>query len=252
MPYLHACTEKPKIEIPPRSMVVTINHGDQGSVTFICRARGTPTPTISWFLNERNVTQLDDRRFEIVVPSNAADTVTGQLTISELQASDSGTVKCVATALHHTSSGVETFTNVSKATLSVLGKSILELCGYNLVKHVFISPYLAAEDFEMNVVITTGGDVLFWITLPAAIPVAVRLRIHFVAEDNPRNIQRQTSDGTFTNLTKLYYEVQNSRVPLQRFKVQVALIVENNVGPLNPADLEFATVHGMVTKCVSM
>ena len=121
-----------------------------------------------------------------------------------------------------------------------------------MVKYIFISPYLAAEDFEMNVVITTGGDVLFRITLPAAIPVAVRLRIHFVAEDNPRNIQRQTSDGTFTNLTKLYYEVQNSRVPLQRFKVQVALIVGNNVGPLNPADLEFATVHGMVTKCASM
>ena len=104
-------------------MEVTINHGDQGSVTFICGARGTPTPTISWFLNERNVTQLDDRRFEeIVVPSNAADTLTGQLTISELQASDSGTVKCVATVLYHTNSGVETFTNVSEATLSVLGK----------------------------------------------------------------------------------------------------------------------------------
>ena len=104
-------------------MVVTINHGDQGSVTFICRARGTPAPTISLFLNERNVTQLDDSRFEEVeVSSSAADTVTGQLTISELQASDSGTVKCVATALHHTNSGVETFTNVSKATLSVLGK----------------------------------------------------------------------------------------------------------------------------------
>jgi len=103
--------------------VVTINHGDQGSVTFICGARGTPTPTISWFLNERNVTQLDDRRFEeFEVSSNAADTVTGQLTISELQASDSGTVKCVATVLYHTNSGAETFTNVSKATLSVLGK----------------------------------------------------------------------------------------------------------------------------------
>jgi len=48
-------------------MVVTINHGDQGSVTFICRARGTPTPTISWFLNERNVTQLDDSRIEEIV-----------------------------------------------------------------------------------------------------------------------------------------------------------------------------------------
>jgi len=102
-------------------MVVTVNHGDQGSVTFICRARGTPAPTISWLLNERNVTQFDDNRFEEFSIS-AGDTVTGQLTISELQASDSGTLKCVATVLHHTSSGVETFTNVSKATLSVLGK----------------------------------------------------------------------------------------------------------------------------------
>ena len=115
-----------------------------------------------------------------------------------------------------------------------------------IAKHMFISlcPWPSAEDFEMDVVITTGGDVLFRLTLPAAIPVAVRLRIHFIAEDNPRNIQRHTSDGTFANLTKLYYEVQNSRVPLLRFKVQVALVVENNVGPLNPADLEFANVHG--------
>ena len=112
------CTETPKIVPPLRPAV---HRENQGSVTFICGARGTPTPTISWFLNERNVTQFDDSRFEELSPS-AADTVTGQLTISELQVSDSGTVKCVATALHHTSSGVETFTNVSKATLSVLGK----------------------------------------------------------------------------------------------------------------------------------
>jgi len=102
-------------------MVVTVNHGDQGSVTFICIARGTPAPTISWLVNERNVTQFDDNRFE-EFSTSAGDTVAGQLTISELQVSDSGTLKCVATALHHTSSGVETFTNVSKATLSVLGK----------------------------------------------------------------------------------------------------------------------------------
>ena len=116
-----------------------------------------------------------------------------------------------------------------------------------IAKHMFISlcPWPSAEDFEMDVVITTGGDVLFRLTLPVAIPVAVRLRIHFIAEDNPRNIRRQTSHGTFANLTKLCYEVQNSRVsPLQRFKVQVALVVENNVGPFVPADLEFATVYG--------
>jgi len=52
------------------------------------------------------------------------------------------------------------------------------------------SLYDSAEDFEIDVVITTGGDVLFRVTLQAAIPVAVRLRVHFVSEDNPRNIQR--------------------------------------------------------------
>ena len=112
------------------------------------------------------------------------------------------------------------------------------------------SLYDSAEDFEIDVVITTGGDVLFRVTLQAAIPVAVRLRVHFVSEDNPRNIQRQMSDGTFTNLTKLYYEVPNSRVPLQRFKVQVALIVENNVGPFVPPDLEFAKVYGKNYNCM--
>ena len=111
-------------------------------------------------------------------------------------------------------------------------------------------PCAAAENFEMNVVITTGGDVLFRVTLPAAIPVAVRLRIHFVSEDNPRNVQNQTSDGTFTNLTELYYEVQNSRVPFPRFKVQLALMVENNVGPFVPPDLEFAKVYGKNYNCM--
>jgi len=99
-------------------MVITNTHRHQRSVAFTCRARGTPAPTISWFLNERNITKLDDNRFEVY--SIAGDTVTGQLTISELQASDSGTVKCVATVLYHTNSGVETFTNVSEASLSVL------------------------------------------------------------------------------------------------------------------------------------
>ena len=100
--------------------------------------------------------------------------------------------------------------------------------------------------------ITTGGDVQFHLTLPAAIPETLRLRIQFVAEENVRNVRNQTSTGAYTNLTKIFYEVQNSRVPFPRFKVQVALIVENNVGPLNPADLEFATVYGMVTKCASI
>ena len=93
-------------------------------------------------------------------------------------------------------------------------------------------------------VITTGGDVQFHLTLPAAIPETLQLRIQFVAEDNMRNVWRQTSTGAYTNLRKIFYEVQNSRVPLQRFKVQVALMVNNNVGPYAPTDLEFATVYG--------
>ena len=95
-------------------------------------------------------------------------------------------------------------------------------------------------------VITTGGDVQFHLTLPAAIPETLRLRIHFVAEDNMRNVQPRTSTGAYTNLTKIFYELQKSRVPLQRFKVQIALMVKNMIGPFVPpaADLEFATVYG--------
>jgi len=50
------------------------------------------------------------------------------------------------------------------------------------------------------VVITTGGDVQFHLTLPAAIPETLRLRIQFVAEDNMRNVQSRTSTGACTNL----------------------------------------------------
>jgi len=55
------------------------------------------------------------------------------------------------------------------------------------------------------VVITTGGDVQFHLTLPAAIPETLRLRIQFVAEENVRNVRNQTSTGAYTNLTKIFY-----------------------------------------------
>ena len=93
-------------------------------------------------------------------------------------------------------------------------------------------------------VITTGGDVQFHLTLPAAIPETLRLRIQFVAEDNMRNVQSRTSTGAYTNLR--YFTKQNSQVPFQRFKVQVALMVNNDVGPFAPTDLEFATVYGKI------
>ena len=114
------CTETPKIVPPLRPAV---HRENQGSVTFICGARGTPTPTISWFLNERNVTQLDDSRFREHSSTVGAIT-TSQLTVIELHAADSGIgiVKCVAAASIQTMSGVRMFYNFSQATLSVLSK----------------------------------------------------------------------------------------------------------------------------------
>ena len=93
-------------------------------------------------------------------------------------------------------------------------------------------------------VIITEGDVQFHLTLPAAIPETLRLRIQFVAEDNMRKVHPRTSTEAYTNLTKIFYEVQNSWVPLQRFKVQIALMVKNMIEPLVLPDLECATVYG--------
>jgi len=98
-----------------------VHRENQGSVNFTCEAKGTPAPTISWFLNERNVTQLDDSRFREHSSTVGAIT-TGQLTVTELHAADSGILKCVAAALIQTMSGVPRFDNFSQATLSVLSK----------------------------------------------------------------------------------------------------------------------------------
>ena len=76
---------------------------------------------MSWFLNERNITQMDDSRFR-EHPSIAGAITTGQLTVTELQAADSGIIKCVATASVQTMSGVQKFNDYSEATLSVLSK----------------------------------------------------------------------------------------------------------------------------------
>ena len=116
--FLCCYTETPKIVVP---LSPAVHRENQGSVTFTCRARGTPAPTISWFLNERNITQLDDSRFR-EHSSTAEAITTGQLTVTELQAADSGIIKCVAATSVQTMSGVRRFDNSSQATLSVLSK----------------------------------------------------------------------------------------------------------------------------------
>ena len=75
---------------------------------------------MSWFLNERIVTQLDDSRFR-EHSSTAGAITTGQLTVTELHAADSGILKCVAAASAQTTSAVQKF-DISQATLSVLSK----------------------------------------------------------------------------------------------------------------------------------
>ena len=46
--------------IPP-----AVHRENQGCVNSTCKARKTPTPILSWFINEGKITQFDDSRFKV-------------------------------------------------------------------------------------------------------------------------------------------------------------------------------------------
>ena len=92
------------------------------------------------------------------------------------------------------------------------------------------------------------GDVQLMVTPieEYLIPELTRLRISFTSEDEERNgvIRNVTSIAAFMNAERLFYQILGSGVPFQRFRVQVAQLVEGITGPLVPSDLDSAPIHG--------
>ena len=78
------------------------------------------------------------------------------------------------------------------------------------------------------------------------IPELTRLRISFTSEEEERNrvIHNVTSIAAFINAERIFYQIPSSEVPFQRFRIQVAQLVEGITGPLVPSDLDSAPIYG--------
>ena len=104
-----------------------------------------------------------------------------------------------------------------------------------------------AGDFEVRVVITVDGDVQVFVTLLEGylIPELMRLRIKFTSEEEQtRGItSNTTSTAAFVNTERIFYQIPSSAVRFQRFKVQVAQLVDGITGPFVP-ELESAEIFG--------
>ena len=104
-----------------------------------------------------------------------------------------------------------------------------------------------AGEFDLLVVITVDGDVQFFVTPLEGylIPELTRLRIKFTSEeDGTKGItSNTTSTAAFVNTERIFYQIPSSAVPFQRFKVQVAQLVDGIIGPFVP-ELESAEVFG--------
>ena len=117
--------------------------------------------------------------------------------------------------------------------------------------YIFLShlpPPFLAGDFDLDVDITTAGDVLLQLTLLAPVPGEVRLRIKYTSPDSTEPHTR-TSNEAYINASRITADVRNSDVPYQQFKVQVALIVGNQQGPFVPESLDSALTYGETPTC---
>ena len=101
-----------------------------------------------------------------------------------------------------------------------------------------------AGDFDVCVVITVDGDVHFFVTPLEGylIPELMRLRIKFTSEED-RITSNTTSTAAFVNTERIFYQIPSSEVPFQRFRVQVAQLVDGLTGPFVPR-LESGPVFG--------
>ena len=103
-----------------------------------------------------------------------------------------------------------------------------------------------AGDFDVRVVITVDGDVQLFVTPLEGylIPELTRLQIKFTSEDETNGItSNTTSTAAFVNTERIFYQIPSSEVPFQRFRVQVAQLVDGLTGPFVPR-LESAQVFG--------
>ena len=77
------------------------------------------------------------------------------------------------------------------------------------------------------------------------IPELTRLRIKFTSEEDETNgiTSNTTSTAAFVNTERILYQIPSSEVPFERFRVQIAQLVDGLTGPFVPR-LESVQVVG--------
>ena len=80
----------------------------------------------------------------------------------------------------------------------------------------------------------------------APIPGTVHVRIKYISQENSDSTEQhmRRSNGAYTNVSRITVDVPSSDVPYQRFKVQVALMIDNQQGPFVPESLDSAPIYG--------
>ena len=98
-----------------------------------------------------------------------------------------------------------------------------------------------ARDFEIIVTVTTDGDLHIRINFQDGYQILdrTRLRMRYTDEMSARS-QNMTSERAFANKSTIRMEVPRSRLPYERFRVDVALQVGREVGPF----VSDGRVHG--------
>ena len=89
--------------------------------------------------------------------------------------------------------------------------------------------------------IPTEGVAQLQLTLPALIPAHVRVNIWYHDVDGG-SVEERLTNKVFVNTTVILYE--DTMVPYQKFRVQVALVVGNITGHAVPSSLENAEIYG--------
>ena len=98
---------------------------------------------------------------------------------------------------------------------------------------------------DLEIEITTGGDVIVIVDLPRALPIPVHLVLVYRDTENPSTPpDSKTTQAAYLNTSAIRHIDFASQVPFEHFTAEVGLFSENVHGPLNRALGEYGEWAG--------